>query len=400
MGNSDSIWALIVAAGSGTRLASATGGVPKQFLRFRNAPLYWESALRLSGVARVAGIVFVFPEALREEQEAVLRCLDEGKRLGIPWRTAAGGARRQDSVYNGLLCLPRECGAVLVHDAARPFLTPALVVRLCAALDAGAQGVVPAVPVTDTVKEVAGEQVVRTPDRRHLRAVQTPQAFRLSSLLYAHQKARDHNWEATDDASLLEQCGLPVSIVPGEAGNRKITYQEDLLMLQEDAAAPLPCTGWGYDVHRYGPGRPMKLGGIAIPNAPEVQAHSDGDVLLHALMDALLGCIGDNDIGFHFPDSAAAFENVDSAVLLDEVLYRTHSAGLRIVHVDLTLIAQIPKISPCRDAIRRNVARLLGLSLAQVNVKATTEEGMGFTGAREGIKAVAVVTGLRPAPSR
>lgn len=157
---------------------------------------------------------------------------------------------------------------------------------------------------------------------------------------------------------------------------------------------PRPCAGMGYDVHRYGPGRPLKLGGVLIPGGPEVVAHSDGDVLLHALMDALLGCAALGDIGQHFPDSQARYEGISSAVLLDQVLEMLRGAGLELSHVDLTIVAQTPRLSPFREEIRKNVARLLGLDTARVNLKATTEEGLGFTGRSEGIKAYAVVSAL------
>ncbi|MBG3877250.1 2-C-methyl-D-erythritol 2,4-cyclodiphosphate synthase, partial [Desulfovibrio oxamicus] len=314
--------------------------------------------------------------------------------------------------------LPRECDAVLVHDAARPFATAALSNAVLDALAAGAPGVVPGVTVTDTIKQTDNGVVTHTPDRSGLVAVQTPQGFALSALRDAHERARAGGWTVTDDAALLERCGLDVRVVPGEVANAKITTPEDLAMLDdaETARAPwdarngqarlIPCTGWGYDVHRYvlkegagspgQPGRPMKLGGVPIPGGPEVVAHSDGDVLLHALADALLGCIGGGDIGQHFPDTDAALDNANSAVLLDEVLGLTRAAGLEITNVDLTVIAQVPRLAPWREQIRRNVCRLLALDETMVNVKATTEEKLGFTGEKKGLKAVAAVTGLRP----
>lgn len=393
-------WGILLAAGSGSRLAAATGNVPKQFLPYRGAPLYWQSALHMRAVARIAGLIFVFPEDRLAEEEAVLRRLDARHALGLPWRIAPGGPRRQDSVSNALARLDPACTAVLVHDAARPFASPALITRICEELDAGAEGVIPGVPVTDTIKVIACRHVAETPDRDALVAVQTPQGFRRSTLQQAHERAFREQWTVTDDAALLERCGVPVAVVPGDPANVKITNPEDLRMLEDTDSLPLPCIGFGYDVHRYGPGRPMKLGGVPIPGGPEVQAHSDGDVLLHALMDALLGCFGGGDIGLLFPDTSAAYDNADSAVLLDEVLRSSREAGMAPVHADLTIIAQAPKVAPHRDAIRRNVSRLLGLPPERVNVKATTEEGLGFTGAREGIKAVAVVTGLRSAAAQ
>ncbi len=353
------------------------------------------------------GLVFVFPEAcLAEERERVAGLMRNAS-LGIPWKAVAGGALRQDSVRNGLSVLPDGCKDVLIHDAARPFVSPALVNRILDGLHGGSSGegvaaCIPGIPVVDTIKVMDEEnRVVATPERKHLVAVQTPQGFSLDLLKASHQRAEQERWLVTDDASLLELCGYAVHIAAGEEENKKITTSGDLEMLQMTAEC-VPCVGYGYDVHKYAdggeakqPARPMRLGGVAIANSPDVLAHSDGDVLLHALMDALLGCIGAGDIGTFFPDSDPAFDNANSAVLLDTVLEHVQKAHVRITHVDLTVIAQIPKVGPHRDAVRRNVARLLGLDAQAVNVKATTEEGLGFTGERLGIKAVAVVTGLR-----
>lgn len=393
--NGMNIWAVLLAAGRSTRLSAA--GLPdaKQFLHWRGVPLYWHSACTMARVARLAGLVFVFPPERVAEESARLATLDDGKALGLPWHVAAGGALRQDSVANGLALLPLHCDGVLVHDTARPFATPQLVNRVIDALATGAPGVIPGIAVTDTIKQVAGDLVTATPDRASLVAVQTPQGFLLPHLQNAHARAQAEGWQVTDDAALLERLGVPVTVVAGEAGNIKITNPEDLAMLTDPTPAPVPVVGWGYDVHRYGTGRPMKLGGVPIPGAPEIVAHSDGDVLLHALMDGLLGCIGAGDIGQHFPDTSASYDNANSALLLDHVLTLTRAAGLTITHVDLTIVAQVPRIAPHRDAIHRNIAQLLGLDHASVNLKATTEEKLGFTGEKKGIKAMATVTGLR-----
>ena len=290
-------WALLLAAGQGSRLAAATGGEAKQFLRRNGAPLWWRAARALTASPRVRGLVVVFPPERLDAATAELADLDRDHVLGVPWRTAAGGPRRQDSVRLGLAALPAACGTVLVHDGARPFLTPALVTRVADALtdsptippaDGAALpfGVVPGLPVTDTIKEVdAGNRVRRTPARADLRAAQTPQAFRTAALAEAHRRAEAEGWEVTDDASLMERCGHPVAVVEGDPANRKITLPEDLALLA-DRDAPRPCSGWGYDVHRYGGSRPLVLGGVSIPGEWTVSAHSDGDVLLHALMDA------------------------------------------------------------------------------------------------------------------
>lgn len=395
------MWALLLAAGQGSRLTAATGGVAKQFLEWRGAPLYWESALVFARCARLRGLVFVFPEDCLETERTRVEALMRMRPLGLAWKVVAGGRLRQDSVRQGLSVLPDACGHVLVHDAARPFVSPALVNRVLDGLEEGCAACIPGIPMVDTIKIVEEGTVAATPERNKLFAVQTPQGFDRAVLGAAHKRAQAEKWSVTDDAALVERCGMPVRLVEGETANRKITTPEDLRMLRSDVSFE-PCTGYGYDVHKYAgteenlqAARPMKLGGVSIPDAPEVVAHSDGDVLLHALMDALLGCAGGGDIGRLFPDVDPAFENVSSAILLDTVMDRVRESGLRLTHVDMTVIAQVPKIGPHRDAIVKNVARLLGMEVKNVNLKATTEEGLGFTGERLGIKAVALVTAIR-----
>ena len=398
-------WALVLAAGSGSRMAAAGLARPKQFLTCQGMPLYWHSARTLSRCARVAGIIFVFPQDCLAEEEARIRRFDgltaeaaqslpkASVPIGLPWKAVAGGPLRQDSVFNALPSLPADCEYLLIHDAARPFASAALTARLIDALEQGATGVIPAQPVSDTIKQGEDGRVAATLEREKLFAAQTPQAFRLDVLRAAHAQARVAGWTACDDAALLERCGHEVRIIPGEAANRKITLPEDLDFLRRPQI--LACCGYGYDVHRYGSGRPMKLGGVPIPGAPEVIAHSDGDVLLHALMDAILACACRGDIGRLFPDSDPRLENIHSAILLDEVLRIAAAAGVELVQADCTIIAQFPRIAPHSPAIRRNLSRLLGLDEEHVNVKATTEEGLGFTGAGEGIKAVALVSAFR-----
>ena len=389
------LWTIILAAGQGSRLARETGGARKQFLPHEGRPLYWRSVTTMAAVPSLAGMVVVFPPQEFDARARELQDLKERFVPGVPVLAAAGGERRQDSVRLGLAALPPDCGRVLVHDSARPFFSPALVQALLAGLTDGTGGVIPALPVTDTVKQVEGDMVLPTLRRQTLRAVQTPQLFPAGMLRQVHERALAENWDVTDDASMIELAGGTVRVVPGEPANIKITNPEDLSVLSSPAPAPVPCTGFGYDVHAYGGNRPMVLGGMPIAGAPMVKAHSDGDVLLHALCDAILGCLGLGDIGEHFPDSDDRFDNISSAILLSEVMDRARQAGLRITHVDLTVVAQTPRLSPHKTGIRANVARLMELADHQVNVKATTEEHLGFTGRKEGIKAVAVVTGLR-----
>ncbi|MBG0791155.1 MAG: 2-C-methyl-D-erythritol 4-phosphate cytidylyltransferase [Desulfovibrionaceae bacterium] len=391
----ENIWGIILAAGSGSRLADAAGGTRKQYIEYKSTPLFWHSARTFSRVARVKGLVFVFPPDDAAVMEKRLKQYFKSENLGLKWLVAPGGERRQDSVRNGLDALPADCDAVLVHDAARPFASARIFADLIDELDRGARGVIPAVPVTDTVKRVDGTAVKETLDRNELIAVQTPQAFETALLRQAHERAEAEGWEVTDDASMVERLA-EVTTVPGEAANSKITVPEDLERL-ERARTTVPCMGWGYDVHRFGGenDRPLVLGGVPVPGGPAIVAHSDGDVLLHALADAVLGTFGGGDIGRHFPDSDPKFKNADSAILLRETLAMAEQAGVRIVHADLTVIAQVPRLAPHADQIARNVRRLLGLEPHQVNFKATTEEKLGFTGEKKGIKAVAAVTGLR-----
>jgi 2-C-methyl-D-erythritol 4-phosphate cytidylyltransferase/2-C-methyl-D-erythritol 2,4-cyclodiphosphate synthase len=390
------LWTIILAAGQGSRLARETGGARKQFLPHEGRPLYWRSVTTMAAVPSLAGMVVVFPPQEFDARARELQDLKERFVPGVPVLAAAGGERRQDSVRLGLAALPPDCGRVLVHDSARPFFSPALVQALLAGLTDGTGGVIPALPVTDTVKQVEGDMVLSTLRRQTLRAVQTPQLFPADMLRQVHDRALAENWDVTDDASMIELAGGTVRVVPGEPANIKITNPEDLSVLSSPAPAPVPCTGFGYDVHAYGGNRPMVLGGMPIAGAPMIKAHSDGDVLLHALCDAILGCLGLGDIGEHFPDSDDRFDNISSAILLSEVMDKARKAGLSITHVDLTLIAQTPRLGPHKAAIRANVARLMELADGQVNVKATTEERLGFTGRKEGIKAVAVVTGSMP----
>jgi 2-C-methyl-D-erythritol 4-phosphate cytidylyltransferase/2-C-methyl-D-erythritol 2,4-cyclodiphosphate synthase len=388
-----STWAIILAAGGGSRIRRAGITEKKQFMTWRGAPLYWRSAETFAASPRVRGLVFVFPGDELSSRTTETQKLFRDRSPGLPWRTAPGGERRQDSVFNALDALPADCSRVLVHDSARPFFSPGLTSALLAALDNGAKAAIPALPVKDTIKRAHDGKIIETLDRSQLFAVQTPQAFDAETLRRAHERARAENASVTDDASMVEAMGLEVSIVTGEEDNVKITTPEDLKRLRDDEPVT-PVTGFGYDLHRYGPGRPLKLGGVPIPGGPEVVAHSDGDVLLHALADAVLGCAGLGDIGMHFPDTDPAYEGVPSGVIVDHALDLARQNGVRIVHADLTVVAQTPKLAPHRDMIRRNVAGLLGLPQERVSVKATTEEGLGPTGEKKAVKAYAMVTGV------
>lgn len=385
-------WGIILAAGAGTRLAEATGGIAKQFLAWRGRPLYWHSGLAMAKSACIAGIIFVLPQeelATESERIAKLARLD---RLGLEWRAVPGGATRQESSAAGVAALPPDCDKTLIHDAARCFTSAGLFRRIHDGL-ASSPCVIPALPVTDTIKLTNPEQadlVCRTLPRAQLAAAQTPQGFQVKILRQAMAKAHSG---VTDDASLLELAGYEVRMIPGEPDNIKITTAADLVRLGRQTE--IPCTGFGYDAHRFGGGRPLRIGGIAIPTKLQIEAHSDGDVLLHSLMDAMLGCACLGDIGAHFPDSSAEYAGISSAILLDRVLTMLAEANTTLTHVDLTVVAQKPKLAPYATQIRKNVARLLDLPLDAVNFKATTEEKMGFTGRLEGIKAYSIVNAVK-----
>ena len=385
-------WGIILAAGAGTRLTDATGGVAKQFIAWRDRPLYWHSALTMAKSACIAGIIFVLPPAaLAQESERIAK-LARLDRLGLMWHTLAGGGTRQESSAAGVAALPPECDKTLIHDAARCFASAGLFRRIHDGL-ASSPAVIPALPVTDTVKLVNPEQadlVSHTLPRARLAAVQTPQGFQVNMLRQALAQAPPG---VTDDASLVELAGYEVRLIPGEHDNIKITTAADLWRLGRQTE--IQCTGFGYDAHRFGGERPLRIGGVAIPADLQIAAHSDGDVLLHSLMDAMLGCASLGDIGTHFPDSSAAYEGISSAILLDHVLAMLAEARTTLTHVDLTVVAQKPKLAPYAAQIRKNVARLLDLPLAAVNFKATTEEKMGFTGRLEGIKAYSIVNAVK-----
>lgn len=391
-------WAIIVAAGSGSRLAESLGAEPKQFFIFKNRPLYWHSAQILARCACVKGLIFVFPETYLCREEERLAALEKSDNLGLPFLLAKGGKSRSESSRNGLRLLPACCTEVFIHDAARPFLKADLVWRLYNSMRPDLAGVIPGLRITDTVKLVdENELILNTPPRSSLRAVQTPQLFNTRILKNLYTDSFFISEQITDDAASLEKAGFKIQVVEGDPNNVKITTPLDLKLLHETDFAMLPCTGFGYDVHRYGEGHPLKLGGVSIPSSFKVVAHSDGDVLLHALTDAILGCASLGDIGNHFPDSDSAYANMNSALFVEHALSLLRAKEIKLTHIDITLVAQKPKLQAYKAEIAKNIARLCSLDSSQVNIKATTEEGMGFTGHLEGIKAYAVVSALKKA---
>lgn len=391
------IYAVILAAGSGNRMQL---GTKKQFLCYQHKPLWWQSFDTFYHSPLIHGIILVFPD----DEPCYARAVEEAKALikehnyTVPVLFCKGGNLRQDSVYHALCIAPRTCTHVLIHDSARPFFTAALITSLVQKLEEGQKAVIPSLPLSDTIKEFAvttdfSKIVTHSPNRNFLRAVQTPQAFSLPELIAAHAFVQKEKITITDDAMAMEEMGIPVLLIDGEKSNQKITYKEDLAMLKNTSF--LPVSGYGYDVHKYGGNRPFVLGGVTLDTDIMIEAHSDGDVLIHALMDALLSCMAMGDIGKHFPDTSKEFENISSLILLDKVMELWKKSSLTLTHADLTIICQKPKISPYTEQIKKNICRLLGLSENQVNVKATTEEGLGFTGNLQGIKAVALVSAVK-----
>ncbi len=376
---------IVAAGGSGAR-----AGVAKQWIRLGGETVLRRSARALAGCALVDEIVAVVPPG----EEA--RGLGEVSGLGKPARAVAGGAARADSVLNGLAAAERAA-VVLVHDAARPFATAALAARVAeaAARDGAALA---ALPVTDTVKRAAGGEtprVAETLDRRTLWLAQTPQGFRRDLLLRAYAAAGAEASAATDECALVERIGAPVTLVPGEPGNFKITGPEDVERARAALEAPV-ALGVGYDTHRFAPGRRLVLGGVEF-EGDGLLGHSDADVCAHAIGDAILGAAALGDLGRHFPDTDPRWKGVSSLVLLREIARMSGERGWRVGNCDVTLAARRPKIAPRAEEMRARLAEALGISPAQVNVKATTGEGMGFVGREEGIAAHAVALLVRVA---
>ena len=369
--------AVIVAAGSSTR---AGPGAPKPWRSLGGRPiLSW--SIEAFAAAGARQIVIVVAEAWLDEAAELLR--------GVPGAVAVrGGATRADSVQQGLAALQGE-SAVLVHDAARPFLTATHIRGLLAALES-ADGAVPALPVADTLKR-GGDAVEETVPRDGLWRAQTPQAFRPGVLRPAYA-AWPADAEPTDDAAVVERNGGKVAIIAGDPRLMKLTYPEDFAMAEQLAGgARITRIGQGVDAHRWGPGEAVWLCGVKIEHDQTLIGHSDADAGLHALTDAILGAIGEGDIGEHFPPSDPQWKGAASdRFLLHAVEILTNKGG-RIINADVTLVCERPKIRPHRDAMRERLAQLLGVPLDRVSVKATTTEGMGFTGRQEGLLAQAIV---------
>jgi 2-C-methyl-D-erythritol 4-phosphate cytidylyltransferase / 2-C-methyl-D-erythritol 2,4-cyclodiphosphate synthase len=377
---------VVVAAGRGER---AGGGMPKQFRRVGDDVMLRRCLLMLVAAPNV-GLV----QPVIRPEDRILFDAAADKIAVLP--PAFGGATRQASVRAGLEALAaRKPDIVLVHDAARPFATSALVKRAIAATEKTGAAV-PGLPVTDTIKAVDdGGFVAQTLDRNRLRAIQTPQGFAFAPLLDAHRRAAEQGRiDFTDDAALAEWAGMKVSVFEGEPGNIKITNADDFARAETAQFASLGDvrTGTGIDVHAFAPGDHLMLGGVRIAHGQALSGHSDADVVLHAVTDALLGALADGDIGAHFPPSDPQWRGASSDRFLKFAVERVAARGGRIAHIDITVVCEAPKIGPHRDAMRAKIAEIAGLAPERVAVKATTSEKLGFTGRGEGIAAYATAT--------
>jgi len=377
--------ALIVASGRGQRFGAE---LPKQYQQLAGRPVLRHCLERFRSHPRVGGVRAVIHPQDRALYDAAARGLDM-------LEPVEGGPTRQDSVRLGLesLCAAPP-GLVLIHDGVRPLIDAALIDRVLDGL-AGHAAVLPALPVTDTLKRVGADRVLGTVERQGLYRAQTPQGFVYDRILAAHRAA---GAELTDDTAVAEASGLAVAVVAGDEANLKITDPADLARAERLIGCALqPRTGLGFDVHRLAPGGGLVLLGVRLPEPLRLIGHSDADVGLHAITDALLGTLGAGDIGSHFPPSDGRWAGADSALFLDHARQLIGAAGGRIEHVDVTLICERPKIGPHRAAMVARLAELLALPPARVSVKATTTERLGFIGRGEGIAAQAVATVGLPA---
>ena len=385
------LWAIVPAAGRGERFAASSGSnLPKQYSQLLGRTVIEWTLRALLADERVHAIVVVLADG-DPHWPAVAKKFNSSKLL-----TTLGGAHRQDTVMNGLELLESQANIddwALVHDAARPCLSSTDLGALIDSLESDARGAVLAVPVVDTVRrELAGE--IETVDRNGLWRALTPQIFRFGQLRQALADASHAHVTVTDEAQALERMGVRAKMVAGSPFNIKVTRAEDLavaagiLKMQDGDQMRV---GQGIDVHAYGEGDHVILGGVRIAHSQGVVAHSDGDVVIHALCDALLGAMGDGDIGVHFPDTDPRYRGADSRVFLRVVAERMQAAGLRLVNADVTVLAEAPRVAAHRGAMAANLAADLNVAQSAINIKATTTERLGFIGRKEGLAAMATV---------
>ncbi|APG12075.1 2-C-methyl-D-erythritol 4-phosphate cytidylyltransferase/2-C-methyl-D-erythritol 2,4-cyclodiphosphate synthase [Bradyrhizobium elkanii] len=377
---------VLVAAGRGLR---AGAGGPKQYREIGGVPVIYRA---MEAFSRHPDVFAVQP-VVNPDDSAMFTAAVEGLSHEPPTN---GGATRQASVLAGLEALAKhKPDIVLIHDAARPFVSAGVISRAIEA--AGRTGAaLPVVAVTDTIK-VTGESgnVEDTPDRAALRIAQTPQSFRFDVILEAHRRAaKDGRSDFTDDAAIAEWAGLTVATFEGDVANMKLTTPEDFVREEARLASLLGDirTGTGYDVHAFGEGDHVMICGMRVPHTKGFLAHSDGDVGLHALVDAILGALADGDIGSHFPPSDAKWKGASSDQFLKYAIERVAQRGGRVANLEVTMICERPKIGPLRDTMRARIAEISGVDISRVAVKATTSERLGFTGREEGIAATASAT--------
>ncbi len=374
--------ALIVAAGQSQRAGS---GAPKQYRPLAGKPVLRWSLETFARHPAITDVHVVIGNDDRDRYDSTVKDL-------VKAAPTIGGATRQASVRKGLEALaPLKPDRVLIHDAARPFVSAALIGRVVDALDK-AEAVAPLLPLNDTLRRCddKGSEIL---PRDSLFRAQTPQGFHFPAILEAHQRYAGKSF--TDDAALIEEAGHSIASVPGEEMNLKLTTPEDFIMAERLAAGLGDVrTGTGFDVHRLVPGDHLWLCGVKILHDKRLEGFSDADVGLHALTDAILGAIGAGDIGVHFPSGGQRWRDAASDRFLKHAVDLVHERGGSIAHVDVTLICEAPKISQYREAMRARIADILGLEISRVSVKATTTDGLGFTGRREGIAAQAVATVL------
>jgi 2-C-methyl-D-erythritol 4-phosphate cytidylyltransferase/2-C-methyl-D-erythritol 2,4-cyclodiphosphate synthase len=383
--------AIISAGGAGKRLKAY---VAKQYLLLNRVPILVHTLKIFQKLKAIDDIILVLPP---DDLVSVRQELIDKYELTKVTSIVAGGKERQDSVRNGLAAIDGKCELILVHDAVRPFVTEKVIRRVAAAAKAtGAASL--GVKAKDTIKETGKNDIVTVTIPRHnLWLTQTPQAFKLDILKKAYKKAYDEKFYGTDDASLVERMGIKVKMIAGSYDNIKITTPEDLVMAKafiksksgDEIQTRIGC---GYDSHRFVTGRKLILGGVEIPFKQGLQGHSDADALIHAICDALLGAAGSGDIGRHFPDTDPQYKDISSRVLLGRVRNVVAAKGFTINNIDATIIMEKPKVTSFVDKMIANIAKVLKIPAADINIKAKTNEGMGFVGRGEGIAVSAVVT--------
>ncbi len=381
--------AIIPAGGAGKRLKA---DVAKQYLLLNQTPVVAHTLQVFQNSKIIDEIILVLPSA---DLASAPQNLTDKYGLKKVTKIVAGGKERQDSVRNGLAAIDNKCDFVLVHDAVRPFVTEKMIRQVVvAAKVTGAASV--GVKAKDTIKETGKDNVVEiTIPRQNLWLTQTPQAFKLKVLKKAYKEAYDKKFYGTDDASLVERMGIKVKMIAGSYDNIKITTPEDLIMakalIKNKSGGKMQIRiGCGYDSHRFVTGRKLILGGVKIPYTMGLQGHSDADALLHAVCDALLGAAGSGDIGRHFPDTDPQYKNISSMILLDRVRKIIADKGFTINNIDATIIMEKPQVAPFVDKIIHNIAKILNIPTADINIKTKTNESMGFVGRGEGIAVTAV----------